>query len=422
MNKLAKEDEIIWILNYLSTIKTSKIIDNQSNRDEISAILQDFSQISDFSPLNSSQDNETQEDEAWNIIEACKNLKDFLNQRNKVVEKLEELKEYINDNITYDYINNLLTRTKIIEEIRDIENFLSFIDDIQKAETNTYILAGATKKAIVKIKLFKTFVDCNIHKLAKLISLNITQFTQNLDNKENTNKASNPNDPPSQIAFNFTNNEIDSEIEVLQTLCKFMALQISSYPSVNKFFRDFYLEHATISTTLTDKGEIDIDVMHPNFRVKRIKNKPIKELLSDDLFINIIQAEANKLITFNIDILDEDRNTIYEHFKLIFLNSNEDKIFNEKLNREWNIVREEAIRIMIEECMLTKISVDIAKYLRNKAEEHVIQNSKEVFKKLIWTKPLTNEFNNVMSVLSIIYDNLNNSVNNINIIKQLILI
>ena len=54
----------------------------------------------------------------------------------------------------------------------------------------------------------------------------------------------------------------------------------------------------------TDKGNKELDVFHPSYRVKRVSKK-ISDLANTDLFLDIIQNEALGLITYQIIIQDE---------------------------------------------------------------------------------------------------------------------
>ncbi len=285
-----------------------------------------------------------------------------------------------------------------------------------------------------KAKLFKSIVESNIHKLAKSFTLNLKQFSENFKNllkraEENSNAvdlendklddktllkphfANNPFDPPQQVAFSFTNKEYETELDILKVLCNFIGLQVSNYPIIVRFIRDYYIKNATVSTLLTEKGEVDLDSMHPDFRVKRIKNMALKELVDNekykDLFLEILQAESNKLITYNIDLNEEKVNYLKNLIIQSFIYKSQDK---DTLNIQWNIVREEAINILIDEWTLSKQKTELNKYLKSKSEEFVSERIREKFSSIISTKPITNEKDETMAVLSVIYDSVNNSV------------
>lgn len=52
----------------------------------------------------------------------------------------------------------------------------------------------------------------------------------------------------------------------------------------------------------TEQGRKDLDLFHPNYRVKHVKNRKINELLTEgsDLFLDILQCEKAGLVTVYI--------------------------------------------------------------------------------------------------------------------------
>ena len=46
-------------------------------------------------------------------------------------------------------------------------------------------------------------------------------------------------------------------------------------------------ENGQLTTTPTDQGRRNLDVFHPSYRVKHIKERPLGELVGTDLFLDI---------------------------------------------------------------------------------------------------------------------------------------
>ena len=75
------------------------------------------------------------------------------------------------------------------------------------------------------------------------------------------------------------------------------------------FYNDAYL-----TTTPTEKGDKDLDVFHPSYRVKRVNRRRIIDFNpsrtadvrniedAQDLYIDIVQNEKNGLIKVDIEI------------------------------------------------------------------------------------------------------------------------
>jgi transcription elongation factor SPT6 len=88
-------------------------------------------------------------------------------------------------------------------------------------------------------------------------------------------------------------------LKVFELAVQFMQKEISHQPVIRTFFADKYQATACFSTYPTEKGNIEIDAINPNFRIKRIKNYPIQKV-ADDLWLEVSEAERKGLIRVEI--------------------------------------------------------------------------------------------------------------------------
>ena len=62
-------------------------------------------------------------------------------------------------------------------------------------------------------------------------------------------------------------------------------------------------EHAHITTELTEQGKKDLDLFHPSYRVKCVREMPLKNLRNmNDLYLDIVQCEKAGLVNVKIAI------------------------------------------------------------------------------------------------------------------------
>ena len=62
-------------------------------------------------------------------------------------------------------------------------------------------------------------------------------------------------------------------------------------------------EHAHITTELTEQGRKDLDLFHPSYRVKTVRQVPLGSLMNQsDLYLDIVQCEKAGLVTVNIQV------------------------------------------------------------------------------------------------------------------------
>lgn len=83
---------------------------------------------------------------------------------------------------------------------------------------------------------------------------------------------------------------------VLQGAQHILVTDLAAHPRIRAAVRHLYRELAVVSTTPTEAGEIELDPFHMHGHVKRILNKPIKELSQTDDFLHMVTAEKKKLL------------------------------------------------------------------------------------------------------------------------------
>jgi transcriptional accessory protein Tex/SPT6 len=98
---------------------------------------------------------------------------------------------------------------------------------------------------------------------------------------------------PSVLASKFVNKDnifTRDVLTILKTSCKYIALELFYHPSIKAYIRKRAFHHALISTKPTEKGNSTINIYTEHYRVKRIKNYPIREM-NDDIFLEILDCE-----------------------------------------------------------------------------------------------------------------------------------
>lgn len=89
-------------------------------------------------------------------------------------------------------------------------------------------------------------------------------------------------------------------MKVLSGGCDFASIELAAQPYIRQSFKNHFYEYGSLTTTPTDKGNKDLDVFHPSYRVKRINDEPLSNFQprhrkdqkgtekEDDLFLDII--------------------------------------------------------------------------------------------------------------------------------------
>ena len=163
-------------------------------------------------------------------------------------------------------------------------------------------------------------------------------------------------------------------------------------------FKQSVYECGVIRTEPTEKGSKELDVCHPCYRVKRVC-KRLSELVSTDLFLEILQNDALGLITYTISCEGEgdadqvaqdktNKSISSKYFKSVF------EMFQPPNDTsQWQIPRREVFGILSGSfssqraskgvSFLQSIINEIKIELREDAESYVIRQSTKKYQDLI---------------------------------------
>ena len=155
----------------------------------------------------------------------------------------------------------------------------------------------------------------------------------------------------------------------------------------NHFYKDAHL-----TTKPTEKGNKELDVFHPSYRVKRINKRPLSDFHprhrdmrqrndAQDLFLDIIQNEKNGFITVNIEIDKDVIERFYVDLGQLFMSHYDDQ------QDQWNIMRKEIVRRMYEHVLYPEMIKEARSELQEVAENFVIKQAQEKYRELLMTGP-----------------------------------
>lgn len=126
-------------------------------------------------------------------------------------------------------------------------------------------------------------------------------------------------------------------------MCVYTAVELWCQPDIRKQFKKYVKEKGIILTLPTAKGEKELDVFHPSYRIKRV-NKRVHELADTDIYLDILQNESLGLITCTIAVTN-----LQDYFDKMFekYQSQDSKLAGNESTRnaEWEAVRKEIQRI-----------------------------------------------------------------------------
>ena len=207
-------------------------------------------------------------------------------------------------------------------------------------------------------------------------------FVENLQHNKVIHKPPEPADMlPFHLTQKYLSEQNSEEMKVLSGGCDFAASELAAQPYVRSIFKNHFYQYGSVKTQPTEKGNKDLDVFHPSYRVKRINDEPVSSFhpkhrkdnknqpREDDLFLDIIQNERLGLITLSINLEKRHVDKFYSTIEPFYLPVED--------SPQWNIMRKEVLRRMIDKILLPDIVKEVKTELQEISENYVIKKCQD---------------------------------------------
>jgi transcription elongation factor SPT6 len=364
----------------------------------------------------------------WKIFELDREWNILFEMKYNLSKAFDNIKKIAlsDDRADYMYIR-FIENAKSITELNDMETFIDFLKEMHYNEFQNLSEEFSKNLRPNKSSQIQNFRKYNIDKFSKIFAFGAFELSANLEALANgdQNTIVSPPEPevqPEKLAEDYICPIFDLEIKVMTAGCKFLALELFSFPFIRNYARISFKTQCTISTDPTEEGKKELDAFHPSFRVKRVRNKPI-ETFNNDLFLDILESEKKGWITLTVNFgdnffkdLTEKLNHTY-HSKL--KTSEVDSVAH-----GWRVMREETIRIFVAEHCIPYFKKEVKQELKEKAENFVLNQCAVNFSKMLMNGPYRKKKKNFNMhkdeellkeeeyprVLSAIYDNAKNEI------------
>ena len=353
-------------------------------------------------------EHELQRKDLWEIFELDKEYQKLMDLKKKVMNNFNSLESYLNEKIYHNMKEKYIDNAKSVQELDNMMNYINYNKEkyLSPSSNSENKNQGPIRKSTLSV-----FFSESLDKCAKQFCLDSNDIASNIeiiDKKDNLSKLLRPPEPECSLTELLQNCKSPnlSETQFMENICNLIGKEMINHPYIKDYVYEYLRNNCFVSTTPTEEGKKQLDVFHPSFRTKRIKEKPIKTFSEDDLFLDVIQREKEKLIEVNIQIKENADDS--KNFKYIFtqalnseqnnLRDNNDRIkqerdeednmdYNNANNKSpWYILRNNVIKIFFES-IKKQFLVDIKKELREKAEAYVINKCAENFFKLLMSGP-----------------------------------
>jgi len=154
------------------------------------------------------------------------------------------------------------------------------------------------------------------------------------------------------------------------------AVEISCEPSIKKYVRSHFIDHAVVSTSPTADGNMTIDSFHQFSGVKWLREKPLSKF-EDAQWLLIQKAEEEKLIQVTIKLPEEYLNKLIDQFNELYI--------SDSVSRSaqlWNEQRKLILHDAFFRFLLPSMEKEARGVLASKAKHWVLME----YGKALWNK------------------------------------
>ena len=248
--------------------------------------------------------DDLQRKELWEIFELDKEYQKIMDLKKKVINSFNTLEPYLNEKIYHNMKEKCIDNAKTIQELKNMMNYISYN---KEKYLSSDINSENDYKGPIRKSLLNVYFSKNLDKCAKQFCLDSNDIASNLElikNKESLSKLLRPPEPdfsisellqdyiPSNLSQSSGKSNL-SETKVVENLCYLIGKEMINHPYIKEYVYEYLRNNCYVSTNPTEDGKKQLDVFHPSFRTKRIRERPIKTF-NDDLFLDVIQREKEK--------------------------------------------------------------------------------------------------------------------------------
>ena len=264
-------------------------------------------------------EHEFQKNELWEIFELDTEYQKLLEFKKKVINNFNSLESYLNEKIFHNMKEKCIDNAMTIQELNSMMTFINYNKDkyFSKEIKPDDEFIFPVRKSIFNFKF-----SLELGKQVERFCLNSNDIASNIElikNKENLSKLLHPPVPDITLSEMIQKIKLENIVKekAMENMCNLMAKEMLCHPFIKEYAYDYLRHNCYVSTEPTEEGNKQWDVFNPNFRTKRVKERPIKSFV-DDLFLDIYQREKEKLINVNIEIKQdpESMKLFHETFTL----------------------------------------------------------------------------------------------------------
>jgi transcription elongation factor SPT6 len=170
--------------------------------------------------------------------------------------------------------------------------------------------------------------------------------------------------------------------ELLRRARMIIATELGKDPLLRDHMRQLFRKHAEVTVEPTERGKAKIDDEHVYFRFKYLHRKPIVDLIRSSLFLYILKAEADLLVTVSITLPAE----IKDSFERRLIDAFSSDSLRES-TKAWNEERARVTHEVLEQHLIPAGIKWTREFLRDEEEDYLANRCGSELRKRIDVAP-----------------------------------
>ncbi|KAL6748791.1 hypothetical protein V8C86DRAFT_3146273 [Haematococcus lacustris] len=173
--------------------------------------------------------------------------------------------------------------------------------------------------------------------------------------------------------------------DLLRRLKMLAAMELAAEPGVRRWMRTCFSQFASVSTSPTPQGR-DHTLTEPHAkygRVKRLGSKPVDTFQGTDLFLRVVQAERDRLITVQLGLDEEALQGALGEVARLYRNTDVSS-----WSKAWNEFRSEVVEDCIRVRLLPQLAAETRQRMLSAAKEVALDHYAYAFWRLAIASPL----------------------------------
>ncbi|XP_024981876.1 transcription elongation factor SPT6 homolog [Cynara cardunculus var. scolymus] len=181
---------------------------------------------------------------------------------------------------------------------------------------------------------------------------------------------------PEEVASRFTCAKFENPQAVLKGARHMAAVEISCEPFVRKHVRRIFMDNATLSTSPTAEGNVDIDSRHQFAGIKWLRDKPLTKF-EDAQWLLIQKAEEEKLIEVSIKLPTPIHDQLINDARDFYLSGGVSKS-----SQLWNEQRKQILKDAFDDFLIPSMEKEARALLISRAKSWLLME----YGRVLWNK------------------------------------